>query len=154
LYFASELHILEYFKKKQAYLKAFERHRPSIFNPVKLNAFSDPGDVHGYDMKSVTDEMITEIYLEFSNQTRKLESDMYLCTRTGELALFALREKLTSGGTGVTLSLDNTFKAASKATVAANRNATHTKLWKGGVLSIINEKNEIVAWVSTYQRSQ
>lgn len=47
---------------------------------------------------------------------------------------------------GICLSLDNTFKIANKATVV-DKNGTHVKLMKGGILSVINEMNEIVAWV-------
>lgn len=93
--------------------------------------------------------MITEIYLEFSNRTRKAESDSYLCTRTGEIKRYQLG-KNSLFEPAISLSLDNTFKAASKGTVATSRNVAHTKLWRGGILSIINEKNEIIAWVSTY----
>src|SRR6266536_4905682 len=82
--FTSELHIQEYFRQKQAYLQAFERQQPSLFCPLELKAYSDLCDVNGYCDKSVTDEMITEIYLEFGDKTRKAESDSYLRTRTGE----------------------------------------------------------------------
>jgi hypothetical protein len=81
---APELHILEYFKRKHEYLEAFERRRPCFFRQSDvLEPFSDPYDV--YNSKSISDEMITEIYLEFSNRTRKAESDSYLRTRTGQL---------------------------------------------------------------------
>ena len=80
----SELHVQEYFRRKYTYLKAFERQRPSFFHPLELKAFSDLCDANGYGDKSVTDEMITEIYLDFSNKTRQAESDSYLRTRTGE----------------------------------------------------------------------
>ncbi|KAJ7872646.1 hypothetical protein B0H14DRAFT_2291039, partial [Mycena olivaceomarginata] len=46
---------------------------------------------------------------------------------------------------GICLSVDNTFKAASKATVA-HSSKTRTKLMKGGILSVLNECNEIIAW--------
>ena len=45
------------------------------------------------------------------------------------------------------MSADNTFRAAGKATVV-NAAKTRTKLMKGGILSVLNELNEIVAWVS------
>jgi hypothetical protein len=45
------------------------------------------------------------------------------------------------------VSLDNTFKVSSKVTVV-DRDRTRVKLLKGGVLSMINELNFIVAWVS------
>jgi hypothetical protein len=49
----------------------------------------------------------------------------------------------------VSISLDNTFKAAQKVTLAANQNMSHAKVWKGGIMSVINESNEIIAWVYT-----
>jgi hypothetical protein len=55
--------------------------------------------------------------------------------------------------TAISLSLDHTFKAAAKGTVTASQKTAHLKLWKGGILSIINESNEIVAWVSTHLAS-
>jgi hypothetical protein len=84
LYSKSELHILEYFKQKYAYLEAFERRGPTVFNQFELQTFSKPNEEQGYDNKSITDDIITEIYLEFSNKTRRAESDSYLRTRTGK----------------------------------------------------------------------
>jgi hypothetical protein len=48
----------------------------------------------------------------------------------------------------ICISLDNTFKITAKATVV-DKNGTHTRLLKGGILSVINEANEIIAWVSS-----
>lgn len=50
----------------------------------------------------------------------------------------------------VTLSLDNTFKISNKLMVK-DRDKTYTKLLKGGVLSVLNQKNDIVAWVGVKQ---
>jgi hypothetical protein len=36
-----------------------------------------------YDEKSISDELITEIFIEFSSQTRREESDEYIRTLTG-----------------------------------------------------------------------
>jgi hypothetical protein len=44
--------------------------------------------------------------------------------------------------------MDNTFRSAKKATVVDKENQ-HAKPLKGGVLSILNEKSEIVGWVRT-----
>ncbi|KAJ6456223.1 hypothetical protein C8R47DRAFT_1203691 [Mycena vitilis] len=49
------------------------------------------------------------------------------------------------------MNLDNTFKAAGKATVVDESKA-HTKLMKGGILSILNERNEIISWASRIQK--
>jgi hypothetical protein len=48
---------------------------------------------------------------------------------------------------GMYLSLDNTFKSAAKATIVGKDRA-HTKVMKGGILSMFNEDNEIMSWVS------
>ncbi|KAF8240650.1 hypothetical protein L208DRAFT_1231515, partial [Tricholoma matsutake] len=48
---------------------------------------------------------------------------------------------------GMCLSLDNTFKLAVKVTIV-NKDRTHTKVMKGGILSMLNEDNEIMSWVS------
>lgn len=45
------------------------------------------------------------------------------------------------------MSLDNTFKVSSKATVV-DKDGKHSKLTKGGVLNVLNEVNETLAWVS------
>lgn len=49
---------------------------------------------------------------------------------------------------GECISLDNTFKAAKKA-VVLEKTKERTKLLKGGILSVLNEKNEIIGWVRT-----
>ena len=49
----------------------------------------------------------------------------------------------------IALSLDNTVKVTSKATVI-DKNGTHIKLLKGGVLSVINHLGQIIAWVCTH----
>jgi hypothetical protein len=53
---------------------------------------------------------------------------------------------------GRCLSLDNTFKVAKKATVVDHQKA-RTQVMKGGILSVINEKNEILAWVCVTRES-
>jgi hypothetical protein len=40
-----------------------------MFCPLQLKKFSDQKEANGYNDKSVTDDMITEIYLEFSDKT-------------------------------------------------------------------------------------
>ena len=45
--------------------------------------------------------------------------------------------------------MDNTNKVGHKMTVT-EKNKAHTKIMKGGVLSAINEKGEIISWVHTY----
>ncbi|EGO24993.1 hypothetical protein SERLADRAFT_438585 [Serpula lacrymans var. lacrymans S7.9] len=68
------------------------------------------------------------VYLEVSKRSRQAESSEYLRTLSG-----------------VCISLDNTFKAAGKATVA-DKQKTRTKFMRGGMLTAINEDNEILFW--------
>jgi hypothetical protein len=44
-------------------------------------------------------------------------------------------------------SLDNTFKAANKATLT-DRDRQKSRELKGGILSVLNEDNQIISWVS------
>ena len=53
---------------------------------------------------------------------------------------------LTCGHLAISMSLDNTFKSAGKA-VVVDKDRNRVKLLKGGILSVINEKSEILAWV-------
>ncbi|KIJ12147.1 hypothetical protein PAXINDRAFT_15062 [Paxillus involutus ATCC 200175] len=88
--------------------------------------FSPPDDVHGYADKSISHEMVTEIFLDFANRTRHVESETYLKT---------LRTRCSS--------MDSTFRASGKA-VLTDANRQKSKELKGGILSVINEENEIV----------
>ncbi|PIL36751.1 hypothetical protein GSI_00440 [Ganoderma sinense ZZ0214-1] len=45
----------------------------------------------------------------------------------------------------VALSIDATFRTASKATVV-DRGKTHTRVYKGGITSVVNEQSIILAW--------
>jgi hypothetical protein len=64
----------------------------STLTPPTLIRFSDPGKVDGFNNKSITDDLITDIYLGFSDQTRRAESQEYLRTLSGEeMTGFCLR---------------------------------------------------------------
>lgn len=96
--------------------------------------------------------MITDIYASFSTRSRESEHDRYLKTLTGVFPIpsseFAWAI-LTSGMSGIVLSLDATFKVTKKAAVVTKvKKEKHDTPMKGGVTSIINEMSEIVAWVS------
>ncbi|KAI1788923.1 hypothetical protein LXA43DRAFT_843469, partial [Ganoderma leucocontextum] len=104
-----QLHLLEYHKRRRQYLARFEAR-------------------DGYDNTSISDEQITEIYLDWVRATRQGESEDSLHTKTG-----------------IALSLDATFRTASKATVV-DSGKTHTCVYKGGITTIINEETVIVAW--------
>ncbi|KAJ6502910.1 hypothetical protein C8R47DRAFT_1251855 [Mycena vitilis] len=125
-----QLHLLEYKQRHLEYLRAFEtRIVPALGgDPTPLESFSAPYDQTEYNDKSITDDLITDVFLEFSNRTRIEECGKYLRTLVA-----------------ICMNLDNTFKAAGKATVVDESKA-HTKLMKGGILSILNERNEIISW--------
>jgi hypothetical protein len=82
-----ELHLFEYHQTKLEYLQYFAFHakkqQSTIVSPT-LSRFSDPDKVDGYNDKSITDDLITDIYLGFSDQTRRTESQEYIRTLTGE----------------------------------------------------------------------
>ncbi|THH19481.1 hypothetical protein EW146_g1687 [Bondarzewia mesenterica] len=122
-----QLHLLEYHQRELEYLNSYKSRQVSPFKPCALQSFSAPHEM-GYEDTSITHDLVTDILLEFDRRTRRAESTEYLQTLSG-----------------ICLSLDNTFKSAGKASIADTQLA-RTKLMKGGILSIINEKNEILAW--------
>lgn len=86
-----EFHLLEY---KQHFLEYLEyyvaaqgKDSGSYFKAqtsVPLTEFSPPNDVNAYGDSTITHDLITEIYLEFSHKTRGPESTKYLQTLTGK----------------------------------------------------------------------
>jgi len=80
----TELHLLEYHKEVLEYLE-ISQSLPScqLEGPVKLEPFSEPNDKCGYNDSPISDDMITEVFVEFSERTRREESDEYIRTRTG-----------------------------------------------------------------------
>lgn len=56
------------------------------------------------------------------------------------------------GGSGIIVSVDNSFKIGNKASVIEKgKSGTRLKVWKGGILTALNEDNMILAWVSSFQ---
>ncbi|KAJ7037697.1 hypothetical protein C8F04DRAFT_1328715 [Mycena alexandri] len=124
-----QLHLLEYKQRHMEYVTAFKaRVTPRLNDSSPLESFSTPDNATGYNNKSITDDLITDIYLEFCHQTRIEECSRYLRTLKA-----------------ICLNLDHTFAAANKATVVDDSKA-HVKLMRGGVLSVLNECNEIISW--------
>lgn len=149
----TEFHLLEYKQKALRYLHAFQHRRVTPFRIDPLKKFSDPWDPNGYADDCITNDLITDVYLEFSERTRKAESERYLRTLTGQLAHMIYRQTFTFWLIAKCLSVDNTFRAAAKATVV-DKNKARSKMMKGGILTMINEQNEIISWVRTkYLRS-
>ena len=79
----SELHLLDYHKKVLKYLSVFQSLPDTRLVPLQLKSFSEPHDKLGFNTNSISDDTVTEIFLEFSEKTRNEESDEYTCTLTG-----------------------------------------------------------------------
>jgi hypothetical protein len=79
----SELHLLDYHKKVLEYLNVFESLPDTRLVPLPLKTFSEPHDKLGFNSNSISDETVTEVFLEFSEKTRNEESDEYTRTLTG-----------------------------------------------------------------------
>lgn len=146
----SEFHLLEYEQQKLEYVTTYAAARTNAFKPTPLKMFSEPFDKHGYQDHIITHDLVTDIYQEFSDSTWQPESTEYCQTRMGtcvdstdESAYYNVTNLIL----GMCLSLDNTFKLAVKVTIVS-KDRTHTKVMKGGILSMLNEDNEIMSWVS------
>ena len=144
-----ELHLLQYKQKVLEYLLHFEWKRASPLHVQSLTAFSGPHDMDGYADNSITDDVITELFLEFSERSRQKECEKYLRTLTGRShSEDGSRDWLSH--IGKSLSLDNTFRSASKATIVDPKHK-RVRMMRGGLLSVINEMNEILSWVGVLQ---
>jgi hypothetical protein len=62
------------------YLTAFEVQKVNVFKPVSLQEFSSHDDPNGYDDNCITNNMITDVYVEFVNKIRQHESTSYCKT--------------------------------------------------------------------------
>ncbi|KAJ7277282.1 hypothetical protein C8J57DRAFT_1713702 [Mycena rebaudengoi] len=122
-----QLHLLEYKQRHLDYLQSFKG-RVRGLDTSLLQSFTTPADPEGYNDKSITDDLITDMFHEFSDRTRVKECGKFLRTLTA-----------------ICMNLDNTYKAARKATVVDD-SRVHTQFMKGGILSILNEANLIISW--------
>lgn len=92
----SELHLRRYHQERIAYLLTYknrlERCARSVVPTLKtsLRQFSKPGDIGGYCDTSITDDMISDVYLKFSRGTRAEESNDHLRTLTGMCTILAI----------------------------------------------------------------
>jgi len=68
----------------------------SPFQANPLTMFSHPHAVDGYRDTCVTNDMITHIVNEFSERTRKKESERHLQTLSGKLAKIMSDKTLTT----------------------------------------------------------
>ena len=124
-----ELHLLEYHRSKFEYLQFYEARskqvafvrRPELCNyslPQRVGK-----ELNGYDGTSITDDMVMDVYAQFS-EVRQKECKEHLQTLTGEhgavcMAMLPYLEMapncfLTAA---TTLSLDTTFCTTSKASI-------------------------------------
>ncbi|KAE9405193.1 hypothetical protein BT96DRAFT_1015845 [Gymnopus androsaceus JB14] len=123
-----QLHLLEFSKRILEYLVFFQLCPPQSLEPATLQMFSARSNELEYNDHSISDEIITAILLDFSERTRKEESSELMRSMTGKV-----------------LSLDATFRAASKATIVNSDGKRSTAL-SGGILSVINELSSTLAW--------
>jgi len=124
---------------------------PFVVNP--LVPFSHPRAIDGYCDNCITNDLITHILNEFSERTRKNESEKYLQTLSGEdKIVFRNVPPTYHSFSAKCIALDNTFKSAGKATVV-DKEKRHIKLMKGGILNVLNENGEIIGWVSGASQS-
>jgi hypothetical protein len=99
-----ELHLFEYKRRMLEYLEAFSTYESSnslnsltlghYFNGAAggmtagrqsgLQVFSEPDNQLGYDVKSISNEIITEVFLDFTTRTRQNESALYLKSLSGK----------------------------------------------------------------------
>lgn len=83
------MHLYRYHQERLAYLASYEKQLTqsgkSVFTTLKtpLRLFSKPSDIGGYCDTSITDDMVTDIYLKFCQGTRVEESNDHLRTLTG-----------------------------------------------------------------------
>lgn len=87
-----ELHLRRYHQERLTYFTTYKdrlEHGAHTVVPtlgLPLRHFSKPSDIGGYCDVSITDDMITDIYLKFSRGTRAEESNEHLRTLTGTCA--------------------------------------------------------------------
>lgn len=75
-------------ERRLEFLQAYviRQQQTSLFQ-TKLKEFSGPWDPNGYNDGAITDDLITNIFLDFSQRTQSAESQEYLKTLTGECLL-------------------------------------------------------------------
>lgn len=92
----TELHLVEYHMTRLEFLRAYEirQQQTSLFG-TNLEEFSGPWDPNGYNDRSITDNLITDIFVDFNTRTRSAESQDYLKTLTGEVHSWSMNVNLT-----------------------------------------------------------
>jgi hypothetical protein len=85
-----ELHLLEYKQRMLEYVQRVKTDKPQHITPFqlsKIKAFSGPYDPDGYNDDSISDDLITDAYLEFCAHTRIIESEAYARILSGWVEL-------------------------------------------------------------------
>ncbi|TFY77528.1 hypothetical protein EWM64_g6486 [Hericium alpestre] len=123
-----QLHLLEYNKAQLEYLRTYRSVHSAYFHYRALQPFMEPFNAKGYGGPSISDEIISEVYLDFTTRSREDESQRYMRTIRA-----------------VTMSMDATFKVIKKATVTDGKHK-RTKVMSGGLTTAINEHTESMFW--------
>ncbi|PIL34349.1 hypothetical protein GSI_03124 [Ganoderma sinense ZZ0214-1] len=139
-----QLHLLEYHKQHLLYLQTYRARsqKTSLTKQKPLVPFSKPltkkvgKQTGGYDNRSISDDLITKILLDFSNKTRIEESEAHMRTLSA-----------------VAISVDTTFRCAFKATLV-DKNKARVRSHNGGFVSIINEKSQPISWRLCHSQAQ
>lgn len=84
------MHLLEAKQRELEYYKAFELRNPRNHDIKRLELrdfiLGDVNSLKGpYDDRSITDDFISDVYLEHDKRTRRHESDDLLRTLSGEI---------------------------------------------------------------------
>ncbi|KAF9004963.1 hypothetical protein BDZ89DRAFT_1169035 [Hymenopellis radicata] len=116
-----QLHLLEMKQCTYEYLQHLKAAKPALFSKPVLEMRED-------SVVSISSDLITDLYELFSARARQAESSKYLRTLSA-----------------ISVSTDATFKAPAKAKIV-QKDGTRAQPLKGGIVSFLNEKNEIVGW--------
>lgn len=144
------MHLLEYKTRMYEYLRYFKKAKQNPFKRNDLLNFSSITDKEGYNDSFLTNDLITTLYIDFVARGRKTESIEYCKTRIGKRLYFMHILAFLNHIKAKSLSMDNTFKSASKASIIVADGQRHNPL-KGGILSAINEEGEGLSWVRSFQ---
>lgn len=134
----AQLHLLKYHRRMFEYMSKLNEvwhtapKTVDLFFSVSRNqfrAFSAYDDPQGFAGHSISADIITETYLNFVTHTREVESQQALTVIAAICGSF-----------------DSTFKITNKATVT-DEDCQRSRYLKGGVLSVLNEENQIITWV-------
>lgn len=116
------------------------------FGAAPVGLFSAPDNATGYSLKSISDDLITAVYMDFIVGSRKRESEQFCRSTSGVFICFTVIDK-TQLFAAIALSLDHTLKVAKKAKIVSS-SLEHRTPFSGGWLSVINEHGQTISWVS------